>query len=76
MMSNTPCDGCGTLQDVTNERGIIRMFMYCEPCARVVDEFLARRYALHDRLKADWDRELEALRNEVMRKHPSMSLPD
>ena len=70
MTTRIECDGCGGLPDCPHrpagdatfvEVGFVRKAHYCAEALRLHEAYLVERDALHDRIAAEWRRELAAL---------------
>jgi 2-oxo-4-hydroxy-4-carboxy--5-ureidoimidazoline (OHCU) decarboxylase len=56
--------------------GIMVPLDYCAKCAPIVEEYLASRDELHERIAVQWETDSKALRDDLLKEHPRMSLPD
>jgi hypothetical protein len=70
------CDLCDKpIDGEPNERGIMCKHEYCGKCVSKVDRFIDERNALHDKMVADWNDGLVAIRS-VLKVADDAKLPD
>ena len=59
------CDGCGSaIQGSPERRGFVKKRDYCAACTAIADALQADLDKVHNRLAAEWKREVAALRSQ------------
>lgn len=70
------CDGCGTLIDRANHRGMVVPKQYCDSCVIEIDFFLVELDELHSSVAKLFTDGLAEKRAAYKKKHPTGALPD
>lgn len=77
MATQTICDGCGmTLLGDGTRLGVVVKRDYCPTCLPIVEDYLASRDKIHDRVARAWKKDLARLKSTTKKSNTRMGLPD